>query len=213
MRSFAALMLAAMTACYAPTLTPCSVHCDGTAACPADLECGADHHCHEVGDTAVCARDFIVTVRKSGTGDGLISSDRTIDCGPVCSMTVAPGDAVTLMAMATSGSHFTGWSGVCSGSGTCPLTVNADTTVSAGFNRSVSLAVAFLGAGGGRVISSVPGLDCTSDCTVDFDATTTVTLTAVADGGSTFIEWGGACQGQDCTVTLDASLAVTARFE
>lgn len=213
MRSSVLVALALVTACYAPRLAPCTVHCDGTTACPADLECAADHHCHEVGDTAVCARDFIITVRKSGTGDGLISSDRTIDCGPVCSMTVTPGGSVTLMAMAAAGSQFTGWSGVCSGSGACPLMVSADTTVSAGFDRSVSLGLTFLGAGSGRVISNVPGLDCTSDCTADFNANTVVTLTAIPDATSTFVEWGGACLGTTCTITLDTPVAVTARFE
>jgi hypothetical protein len=43
---------------------------------------------------------------------------------------------VTLTAAAAGGSTFTGWSGPCSGTGACQVTVNAATTVTAAFTLS-----------------------------------------------------------------------------
>jgi hypothetical protein len=41
-----------------------------------------------------------------------------------------------------------------------------------------------------------------------------VILTAVADPGSVFVQWNGACAGAGaCTVTMDAAKSATARFE
>jgi hypothetical protein len=41
-----------------------------------------------------------------------------------------------------------------------------------------------------------------------------VTLTALAEPGSTFMGWGGACSGiATCTLTMDVAKEVTARFD
>jgi List-Bact-rpt repeat protein/WD40 repeat protein len=76
-----------------------------------------------------------LTVSKSGTGDGTVtSSPAGIDCGSTCSAQFADGSQVTLTAVPAAGSTFAGWSGgECSGTGTCPLTLNSDVSVTAGF--------------------------------------------------------------------------------
>src|SRR2546430_12541128 len=51
-------------------------------------------------------------------GAGLVTSiPAGISCGSGCSVTYAAGTVVTLVASATSGSKFAGWSGDCSGIG------------------------------------------------------------------------------------------------
>ena len=59
----------------------------------------------------------LLTVSKSGTGAGTVSSTPAgIHCGADCTETLAFGTAVTLTADASTGSVFTGWSGGgCSG--------------------------------------------------------------------------------------------------
>ena len=47
----------------------------------------------------------------------------------------AAGTVVDLEATAASGSSFTGWSGACSGKGTCSLTMSADRNVNASFKK------------------------------------------------------------------------------
>ncbi len=76
------------------------------------------------------------------------------------------------------------------------------------------LAVTLNGSGTGTVTSSPIGIDCGSDCSGSFDPGTEVTLTARADDASAFAGWGGACSGHrpTCTVTMNASLSVTATF-
>jgi len=77
-----------------------------------------------------------LTVSKSGAGNGTVtSSPAGIACGSICLHAFSSGTSVTLTAAPAAGSTFAGWSGGgCSGSGSCALTANADTTVTATFN-------------------------------------------------------------------------------
>lgn len=67
--------------------------------------------------------------------------------------------------------------------------------------------------GNGTVTSSPAGIDCGSDCSETYASQTKVTLSAVADAGSTFIGWGGACSGNaSCVVTMKQATTVSASF-
>jgi hypothetical protein len=70
-----------------------------------------------------------------------------------------------------------------------------------------------LGGGGGTITSTQqPGISCPNTCTADF-INTPVTLTAAANGTSTFAGWGGDCSGTSpCTLNLNASKTVSASF-
>ncbi len=76
-----------------------------------------------------------ITVTKTGSGSGTVtSSPAGINCGTDCSEAYPSGTVVTLTAAPATGSSFTGWSGGgCSGTGTCAVTLTADTTVTATF--------------------------------------------------------------------------------
>jgi hypothetical protein len=77
-----------------------------------------------------------------------------------------------------------------------------------------TLTVAKSGRGSGTVTSSSGGIECGATCAADFDAGTSVTLTATATAGSTFAGWSGACSGfGSCTVTVDAAKTATATFD
>jgi len=80
-----------------------------------------------------------LTVTKDGTGTGSVtSSPAGIDCGSTCSGSFAIGTQVTLTATPDSTSTFTGWTGGgCSGTATCQVTIDADTTVTATFTKKV----------------------------------------------------------------------------
>ncbi len=77
-----------------------------------------------------------LTVSRGGAGKGTVtSSPAGIACGSTCAHVFNHGTNVTLNAVPAAGSRFGGWSGGgCSGSGSCVLTLNADTTVTATFN-------------------------------------------------------------------------------
>jgi uncharacterized delta-60 repeat protein len=78
----------------------------------------------------------VLTVGKTGSGQGLVYSTPLsgIFCGLECSRAFESGTKVTLVAAPYAGSTFAGWSGGgCSGTGSCEVTLNADTTVTASF--------------------------------------------------------------------------------
>jgi Divergent InlB B-repeat domain len=77
---------------------------------------------------------YPLSVAKTGFGSGTVtSSPAGIDCGVACSGSYAAGAVVVLHATPTTGSSFNGWSGDCSGTGTCTLTMSAARSVSAEF--------------------------------------------------------------------------------
>ncbi len=52
------------------------------------------------------------------------------------------------------------------------------------------------GNGTGKVTSDRQGITCGSNCSYPYAAGTQVTLTALVDGGSTFLGWSGDCTGR-----------------
>jgi hypothetical protein len=184
--------------------------CSGTGLCSLDV----------TGDTAVTARfegPQLLTVARAGSGGGTIASDTAgIECGADCSESYAFGATVTLTATAQTGSTFAGWSGGgCSGTGSCQVTLTAETTVTAAFAlEAFAVNVSRIGTGNGTVASSPIGIDCGADCLEAFPFNTVVTLTATPATGSTFSGWsGGGCTGTDtCQVTVTSIVSVTAAF-
>jgi Divergent InlB B-repeat domain len=78
---------------------------------------------------------YTITITKSGNGAGTVASTPTgISCGSGCAVSYPSGTLVTLTATAASGSRFVGWSGGCSGTGSCTVVGNSAVTVSASFN-------------------------------------------------------------------------------
>jgi endoglucanase len=162
--------------------------------------------------------NYTLTVAKAGTGSGTVTSSvGGISCGTACSASLASGTAVTLTAAAASGSTFAGWSGACTGTGTCLVTMTANQSVTATFSpvsTSYTLTVAKAGTGSGTVTSSVGGISCGATCSASIASGTAVTLTAAAASGSAFAGWSGGCTGTaaTCTVTMTANQSVTATF-
>ncbi len=91
---------------------------------------------------------------------------------------------------------------------------DAETTVLGdGGTPPITLLVDRFGTGDGTVTSQPAGITCGSDCSEDYAEGTDVTLTAVADAGSTFDGFtGSGCTTSPCTVTMDASKQVDATF-
>jgi len=159
---------------------------------------------------------YALTAGKTGAGGGTITSSPIgIACGATCSASFTTGSLVTLTPAADGTSIFTGWSGACSGTATCTVTVDAAKSATANFDVVQNgINIAKTGTGGGTVTSSPAGISCGGTCSYTFNAGTSVTLTAVSDGTSTFIGWSGSCAGAGtCTVAADAAKSVTANFD
>jgi hypothetical protein len=154
-----------------------------------------------------------LSVTLSGSGSGSVtSSPAGINCPAACSANFRKvGTMVTLTATPASGSRFVGWSGACSGAGTCVVTMSQAESVTATFTQVFALSVTI--AGGGTVTSSPSGITCPGTCSTTFDSGTSVVLTATPTSGWSFSGWGGACTGTGiCSVTMSAAESVTATF-
>jgi hypothetical protein len=81
---------------------------------------------------------YRLTVTKNGAeaGKGTVtSSPAGISCGSTCTALFNSGTNVTLSAKAVGKTRFAGWSGACTGTGTCVVPMNADNAVTATFER------------------------------------------------------------------------------
>jgi hypothetical protein len=77
---------------------------------------------------------YQLTVSKSGTGNGTVKSGPAgIGCGTDCVQSYLHGTRVILTATPSAGSTFTGWSGACTGSGTCMVSMTQARSVTAAF--------------------------------------------------------------------------------
>jgi hypothetical protein len=183
--------------------------CSGTSSCTVTMDQARSVE-------ALLVARHVLTVSSTGSGSGTVASSPSgIDCGTACSATFDEGTAITLSAVPDPGSVFRGWSGAgCDDSDQCTITIAADTSVTAIFVARHELEVVLDGSGGGDVLSFPEGIDCGFECIASFDEGTDVTLSATPDSRSVFKGWaGGDCFGtEDCVVTMDEPMQVTATF-
>jgi len=102
--------------------------CTGTSTCSVTMSAA----------TSVTAtfglQTFGLSVNKGGAGTGSVTSTPAgINCGTTCSASFNSGTAVSLSAAPAAGSSFTGWSGSCTGTGACNVTMSAARSVTATF--------------------------------------------------------------------------------
>ncbi len=168
----------------------------------------------ELGLTSADApTSFPLTVTKVGSGV-VRSSPAGVDCGATCQASYVRGTSVTLAATPAAGWSFGGWSGACSGTGPCSVTVDQARAVTATFVADpVVFGLSVATAGSGSVTSSPAGISCGPVCTASFVDGTSVSLSAVPAAGWSFAGWSGACVGTStCTVAMTAARSVTAAF-
>jgi len=86
---------------------------------------------------------YTLTVSKGGMATGVVASSPSgIDCGADCTEDYSSGASVTLSATPAAGTAFTGWSGACSGSGACTVSMTSARSVAASFDVIRTMSVA-----------------------------------------------------------------------
>ena len=109
--------------------------------------------------TASPTTSYNLAVAKSGSGT-VTNSTGSINCGSTCSGSFTSGTSVTLTATPASGSYFYGWSGACSGTTPCVVTINAAKDVTATFKTAPFVAT---------TTSIITPTSATISTTVSFD--------------------------------------------
>jgi hypothetical protein len=182
--------------------------CSGTGTCTVSMTSDRNVTAAFVQDPVY----YMLDVSTSGSGT-VTSSPPGIDCGGDCDQTYLDGTQVTLTAVPATGWSFNGWSGACSGTGTCTVSMTSYTSVTATFTQD-AYTLDVVKSGSGTVTSSPPGIDCGGDCDQTYLDGTQVTLTAVPSTGWSFNGWsGGGCSGTGtCTVSMTSYTSITATF-
>src|SRR5579884_2703772 len=155
------------------------------------------------------------TLSVNVTGSGRVMSlPSGINCPGTCTTGVYYGNSITLTASASAGYSFAGWSGACSGTGSCTIVMYTPQSVTAAF-APVQETFTVNVSGGGTVISSPGGISCPGICATQFPYDTTVLLTANAGTSYSFANWSGNCAGTSATysVQMTSSKNCTAIFK
>ncbi len=183
---------------------------------------------------AVTAVRKTLTVKGSGSGSGVVTSSPagitcTITAGVAttgCSAPFTQGVVVTLTPVPRSGHAFKLWSGACTGTGTCRVTMSVNRGVTARFLKgpfTVRVA-AGTGTGSGTVTTQAgltPAIACVitdgtpaaTGCAAKYPAYTEVVLTATPAAGFGFSGWGAPCSGTDpCRYVAIGPVTIAAAF-
>jgi len=173
------------------------------------------------------ARGYTISTASPGASFGLtvagvdglgkvLSDPPGIDCPGDCFESYPDGTPVILTATPAAGWSFDGWSGDCTGTDTCAVTMTADRSVGATFTAlpTFALDVSLAGSGNGTVMSTPGGVTCPTDCSEAYPSDASVSLAAAAAPDSAFAGWSGDCSGTGvpCSVTMSQARSVTATF-
>jgi hypothetical protein len=95
---------------------------------------------HQGSTSGTIAEQPVLLVAKAGPGTGVVRSKVAgIDCGEDCSQNYRLMSKVTLSPIPDPDSTFAGWSGACTGTGACTLTMDGNKNVIATFAQALAL--------------------------------------------------------------------------
>ena len=161
---------------------------------------------------SLSASNYTLTISVSGSGT-VTSIDGVVNCSSVCSYLYSANAPITLNATQASGWNFSGWSGVCSGTGSCSFTMTQNMSATATFTQQ-TFPLTVSTSGSGTVTSTDHVINCPGTCANSYSAGVLVTLNATPVPGWSFTGWGEDCSGtgSSCTVTMSQAQSVTAAF-
>lgn len=151
-----------------------------------------------------------VSKSGSGTGDVFSNPPGGISCGSLCTNYYNYGTSVSLSASPSGGSTFGGWSGDCTGTGTCYLDMNANRSVGAAFTAAFNYTLGNSGNSSAQKASGNVYTQNTITKTLTAGVTQAVSLTAsgLPSGVSYSISNGSCSPG--CSSTITFTIAPTA---
>jgi len=148
------------------------------------------------------------------SGSGSVAADVPgLQCGQSCTTTWNADTKLALTATPGPGAKLVRWSGACSGSFACNVTVSQGATLSALF-APLSYRLTVGVSGQGTVRSSRAGISCPTRCSSPFASYVPLRLTAKPTKGWRLKSWKGACRGTRpvCTVPMSGDTKARAVF-
>ena len=185
--------------------------CTGAAACSVSVT--------ETKTVLAYFGQFGISMLISGSG-AVTSSPSGLNCTNTTTSCFAPfalNTQVTLTPIAATGYRFSGWGGVCSGTGACVVTITESKYVTASFVVIQPPGIIVTIYGSGTVTSAPTGINCSTTgaagCSAAFATGTSVQLTATPATGYHFYGWSPACgTTPTCTVSVTEGKTVLAAF-
>ncbi|MBL7142403.1 MAG: hypothetical protein ISS83_01990, partial [Candidatus Pacebacteria bacterium] len=179
------------------------------ASCNCSTQSCADSGCQT-------QQSYTLTINKNPTAGGTVSSsDSGISCGSTCSKSYTSGTTVTLAATPLSGYTFWGWTGACTGTGSCVISMTSAKYVQANFTVTAPSTYALAVTSSGASSVAITGSSATYSGTANYlksgiTSGTNLTLTAPAtSGGYSFSSWSG-CNSVSGTGNRTCNLAMSA---
>jgi hypothetical protein len=167
---------------------------------------------------------FSLTITKDGTGTG--EAECKVNGGSLepCAGPYVSGTSIELVATASAGSEFAGFSNGTGSASACttspcgPFTIEANSSVTATFNAIPrTLTITKDGTGTGEVLCKVNG-GSAGACLASYPNGTPLELVATPDSGSEFVNFNNgtgsasSCSATPCAFTIVANSSVTATF-
>jgi Divergent InlB B-repeat domain len=157
-------------------------------------------------------RRVSVSVSGAGSSESAVrSSPPGLSCPDLCTQDFDSDMPVALAAEPGEGYEFTGWSGDCTGEGTCSVPLGRAASVTATF-APIRFDVVVHVSGRGRVTSRPRGLvSCPGRCRATLTLGVSARLVPTPARGYRFSRWAGDCTGRKACV-VDGDATVTAVF-
>jgi hypothetical protein len=171
----------------------------------------------EVTEGGPPTTEFPLNLSTSGTGSGSFKCKVNGGGEETCAAEYEAGKEVQVITSAATGSKFANWTGDCTGTGACLLTMSAAHSVVGVFNAESTppseFALTITPPSNGSILCSSGGAAAGS-CAAKYAKGTVVTLSATPASGFEFANWTGDCSGTGaCSVTMSAAHTVGASFK
>ena len=165
-----------------------------------------------------------LTINKTGTGSGSVECEfNNGGTFGACTSPQPNGTLVKVKATANAGSELTSFSGTGSANGCaaspCTFTIEADSSVSAGFGLEPGQKALTVNVSGEGSVQCKVGAGSFGACNPTYTEGSQLTLHAVPGSHATFVGWSAGtgsaagCSGtSDCVFTLNADSSVDASF-
>jgi uncharacterized repeat protein (TIGR01451 family) len=163
--------------------------CSGTGACSVTMSAPAS--------VTASFQPSVQPLSVSTSGSGSVTSTPAgIDCGATCTASFPFRTSVTLSPAPVSGMVFTGWSGACSGTGSCVVSMTGPQSVTASFAAPTPTDLAL--SQSAMPTPATVGRDLALTLTVTNNGPATATGVAIADTlpvGSVLVAASSGCSG------------------